>query len=61
MQWNPVFSRLACVGLVVALMFPLGRMVFPLVGHVIGDMQFGAIEALLSTAMGMGLHGALFS
>jgi hypothetical protein len=59
-QWDAILNRLACVGLIVTLMFPLGRMVFPHVAHEIGDLPFGAIEAMLSAVMGIGLHLALF-
>jgi hypothetical protein len=49
-----------CVALIVAVVFPLGRMLFPLIGHDIGETPFGAIEAVLSTSLGFGLYAALF-
>ena len=60
MSGNSLINRLMCVALIVAVMFPLGRMVFPLIGHEIGETPFGAIEAVLSTSLGFGLYAALF-
>ena len=60
MRSNTVVNRLMCVALIVAVVFPLGRMVFPLIGHEIGETPFGAIEAVLSTSLGFGLYAALF-
>jgi hypothetical protein len=56
-----LINRLMCVALIVAIVFPLGRMLFPIVGHDIGQTPFGAIEAVLSTTLGFGLYAALFS
>jgi hypothetical protein len=56
-----LINRLMCVALIVAIVFPLGRMLFPIVGHDIGETPFGAIEAVLSTTLGFGLYAALFS
>ena len=60
MSNSSLINRLMCVGLIVAVVFPLGRMVFPLIGHDIGETPFGAIEAVLSTSLGFGLYAALF-
>jgi len=60
MQSSSLVNRLMCVALIVAVVFPLGRMLFPLVGHDIGETPFGAIEAVLSTSLGFGLYAALF-
>jgi hypothetical protein len=49
-----------CVALVVSLIFPAGRMLFPLIAHEIGTTPFGAIEAVVSTSLGFGLYAALF-
>jgi hypothetical protein len=57
---SSVINRLMCVALIVAVVFPLGRMVFPLIAHEIGETPFGAIEAVLSTSLGFGLYAALF-
>jgi hypothetical protein len=53
-------ARLACVALVVSIMFPLGRMVFPYVAEELGTMQFSALEAVLSTTVGFGIYTAFF-
>lgn len=57
---HPVINRLMCVALVVALVFPAGRMLFPLIAHDIGTTPFGAIEAVVSTTLGFGLYEVLF-
>jgi hypothetical protein len=53
-------ARLACVALVVSIMFPLGKMVFPYVAEELGTMQFSALEAVLSTTVGFGIYTAFF-
>ena len=53
-------ARLACVALVVSIMFPLGRMLFPYVAEELGTMQFSALEAVLSTTVGFGIYTAFF-
>ena len=61
-------ARLACVALVVSVVFPLGRILFPYVGAEFGILQFtfyaGArlvqLEAVLSTTVGFGIYTAFF-
>jgi hypothetical protein len=53
-------ARLACVALVVTVVFPLGRMLFPYLGGELGAMQFSALEAVVSTTVGFGLYTAFF-
>ncbi len=53
-------ARVACVALVVSVMFPLGRMLFPYVGGELGAMQFSALEAVVSTTLGFGIYSAFF-
>jgi hypothetical protein len=53
-------ARLACVALVVSIVFPLGRMVFPYVAGELGILQFSALEAVLSTTVGFGIYTAFF-
>lgn len=53
-------ARLACVALVVSVVFPLGRMLFPYLGGELGAMQFSALEAVVSTTVGFGLYTAFF-
>ncbi len=52
--------KVACVGLVATVMFPVGRMLFPYVGPEVGSMAFGAIEAMGSTTLGFSIYAALF-
>ncbi len=47
--------RLICVGLVAAVMLPFGHVLFPYVSHLLSGMQFHAIEAVISAAVGFGL------
>jgi hypothetical protein len=61
MLFNGFLNRLACVGLVLILVFPLGQQVFPYMAHSIGNVQFGMLEAVVTTALGSGLYAALFS
>jgi hypothetical protein len=49
-----------CVALVAALMMPLGRALFPLIGSEIGALPFDTIEAIVSTTLGFGLYAAMF-
>ena len=56
----PVITKLVCVALVVSFIFPVGQILFPMVGHEIGQTPFSAIEAVLSTSLGFGLYAALF-
>jgi hypothetical protein len=51
--------RLLCVGLVAAVMVPLGGIVFPYVASALDGTQFQALEAVFSAAVGYGLS-ALF-
>jgi hypothetical protein len=55
-----IVNRVLCVALVVALMFPVGRMLFPLIAQEIGTTPFGTIEAVVSTTLGFALYAALF-
>jgi hypothetical protein len=60
MSSSSLINRLMCVALIVAVVFPLGRLVFPMIGHDIGETPFGAIEAVVSTTLGFGLYAVLF-
>ncbi len=53
-------ARLACVALVVIMVFPLGRVLFPYVAGEVGALQFSALEAVLSTTVGFGLYSVFF-
>lgn len=47
--------RLLCVALVAAVMVPLGGLLFPYVSGTLDGMQFQALEAVFSAALGYGL------
>ncbi|HET9718219.1 MAG TPA: hypothetical protein VFP60_18760 [Pseudolabrys sp.] len=50
-----LLRRLLCVALVAALMMPLGRALFPYVSEELTRLQFQALEAVASAALGLGL------
>jgi hypothetical protein len=53
-------ARLACVALVVSVVFPLGVLVFPYVADDLGSLSFSAVEAVVSTTIGFGIYAAFF-
>jgi hypothetical protein len=55
-----VATRLACVGLVVCVVFPVGQMVFPEAVEAIGEFTFTSIEAVVTATVGLGLFEVLF-
>jgi hypothetical protein len=57
---NRLAAQLACVGIVVCVVFPLGQMVFPVAADVVGELPFTAFEAVATAALGFGLFEALF-
>ena len=60
MGYHPLLTRVLCVALVAALMMPIGRALFPYVGHEIGALPFDAIEAVVTATLGYGVYAALF-
>lgn len=57
---HPIIIKLACVAVVVVIVFPLGMMVFPYIADEIGGTPFKALEAMVSATLGLGLYTALF-
>ncbi len=55
-----LLNRLACVGVVLMLVFPLGQLLFPYMADALGHLQFGALEAVVTAALGSGLYTTLF-
>jgi hypothetical protein len=53
-------ARLACVALVVSVVFPLGRVLFPYVGDAFGNLSFSAVEAVVSTTVGFSIYALFF-
>jgi hypothetical protein len=53
-------TRIACVGVVVCVVFPLGEMLFPSVADAIGSFSFNTLEAVVTATLGFGLFEALF-
>jgi hypothetical protein len=57
---RPVIQKLMCVALVTSVVFPLGRMVYPYIAQDIGDLSFGAIQAIFTATLGMGIYAVFF-
>ncbi len=56
-MWDrPLLTKILCVGLVAAIMLPVGRMLFPYVSDELSGMQFQALEAVVSTTVGFGIY-----
>jgi hypothetical protein len=55
-----LIARVACVALIVCIVFPLGELAFPVIAATIGDFPFTALEAVVTTTLGFGLFEALF-
>jgi len=61
MKKYSLLVKLACVAIVVCVVFPLGGMIYPYVADAIDNVPFSAIEAVVTTSLGFGLYGALFN
>jgi hypothetical protein len=51
-----ILARLLYVVLVAVIMLPVGSVLFPYVSHELTDMQFQAIEAVVSATLGFGIY-----
>ena len=54
---RPFIAKLLCVGLVAAVMLPLGGVLFPYVSAELTRMQFQALEAVVGATLGLGIYG----
>ncbi len=54
---RPFIAKLLCIALVAGVMLPVGRMLFPYVSAELSQMQFQAIEAVVSASLGFGIYG----
>jgi hypothetical protein len=54
---RPFIAKLLCIALVAAIMLPLGGVVFPYVSGDLSQMEFQAIEAIISASVGFGIYG----
>ncbi len=54
---RPFIAKLLCIGLVAAIMLPVGRMLFPYFSAELSRMQFQALEAIVSATVGFGIYG----
>lgn len=48
--------RLLCVGLVAAIMLPVGHLLFPYVSAELSGIQFRTLEAVVSATAGFGIY-----
>jgi hypothetical protein len=51
-----VLTKLLYVGFVATIMLPVGRVLFPYVSDELSGLQFQAIEAVVSAALGFGIY-----
>lgn len=56
---RPFIAKLLCVGLVAALMLPVGAVLFPYVSSELSRTEFQMLEAVLGASLGFGLYGML--
>lgn len=56
---RPFMLKLLCVGLVAAIMLPVGRALFPYVSGELDALQFHALEAVLSATLGFGIYALI--
>ncbi len=54
---RPFIAKLLCIGLVAAIMLPVGRLLFPYVSAELSRVQFQALEAVVSATLGFGIYG----
>ncbi len=54
---RPLVAKLLCIGLVTAVMLPLGGVLFPYVSADLSRIQFQALEAVVSATVGLGIYG----
>lgn len=57
---HPMVRKIGCVAMVAAVMFPLGRALFPFLSEAIGEVPFGVFEAVFTTTLGFALEAVLF-
>lgn len=50
-----LLTKLMCVGLVAAVMLPVGTLLYPFVSADLSGTQFQAVEAVVSTSLGYGI------
>ncbi len=60
MKRGPLITKLLCVGLVAAVMMPVGRDLYPHIEDLIGNLQFDAFEAVLSATLGFAIYAVMF-
>ena len=53
-------TKLLCIALVVCVMMPAGREIYPHIASAIDSLKFDAVEAVLSTTLGLAIYAAMF-
>jgi hypothetical protein len=56
---RPLIAKLLCIGLVAAIMLPVGHLLFPYVSAELSRIQFQVLEAMVSATLGFGIYGVL--
>jgi hypothetical protein len=59
MMDRALMTKLMCVGLVAAVMLPVGTYVFPFVSNELSGTQFQALEAVVSAGLGFGIFALI--
>ena len=54
---NSLILKLLCIALVAAVMLPLGGLIFPYVSANLSQLEFHAIEAMVSATLGFAIYG----
>ena len=54
-----LLARLLYVGLIAAVMLPVGSVLFPYVSDQLSGIQFQTLEAVVSTTLGFGIYALL--
>jgi hypothetical protein len=60
MKNHSMATKVMCVAAVASIIFAAGRVVFPFVEPMMGELPFSAVEAVLSATLGFALDTAMF-
>jgi hypothetical protein len=60
MKDHSMATKVMCVAAVASIIFAAGRVLFPFVEPMMGELSFSAVEAVLSATLGFALDSAMF-
>jgi hypothetical protein len=60
MKNHSMATKVMCVAAVASIIFAAGRIIFPLVEPMMGELSFNVTEAVLSATLGFALDSAMF-